>query len=227
MKLVSMSKLQKFQRNSKELEKLAQEFQRIETETYSEEHLPILAVCVSSDLGLAALYNQTITKAVNELNPDALVWIGSQGYDRWLKRTDIDLLNDRISSDYLNIEDLYDKIVDWLPNYQLHIAVPKMAGDTMKVDWHLLNRRLVQSDFVIYEPSYESANENFQQFYLNLSLYEAYYESKFTENMTRRIAMEQATENANEMREELTNRYNQIRQEEITQEILELAAGVN
>ena len=44
--------------------------------------------------------------------------------------------------------------------------------------------------------------------------------------MTRRIAMEQATDNANDMREELGNRYNQLRQERITAEILELSAGV-
>ena len=44
--------------------------------------------------------------------------------------------------------------------------------------------------------------------------------------MTRRIAMEEASNNANDMKEELRNRYNQLRQEEITQEILELSAGV-
>ena len=44
--------------------------------------------------------------------------------------------------------------------------------------------------------------------------------------MTRRIAMEEASNNASDMKEELRNRFNQLRQEEITQEILELSAGV-
>lgn len=89
-----------------------------------------------------------------------------------------------------------------------------------------LNEQLTYSDFIIYEPDYDSANERFKQFNLLLSLYDAYYQSKYSENMTRRIAMEQATDNANDMREELGNRYNQLRQERITAEILELSAGV-
>ena len=72
----------------------------------------------------------------------------------------------------------------------------------------------------------DTANKRFKEFYLYLTLYEAYYYSKFSENMTRRIAMEEASNNASDMKEELRNRFNQLRQEEITQEILELSAGV-
>mgnify|MGYP001239107112 CR=1 FL=1 len=85
---------------------------------------------------------------------------------------------------------------------------------------------MTYSDFMIYEPNYVTANNRYQQFSMLLALYDAYYQSKFSENMTRRIAMEQATDNANDMREELNNRYNQLRQERITAEILELSAGV-
>ena len=101
-----------------------------------------------------------------------------------------------------------------------------MSGNEVEVEWRELNRQLIHTDLIIYEPDYETANKRYQEFYMYVSLYEAYYQSKFSENMVRRIAMQAATDNANDMREQLRNRFNQLRQEEITQEILELSAGV-
>src|SRR5690625_6445378 len=88
-----------------------------------------------------------------------------------------------------------------------------MKGNELEIGWEYLNEQLVYNDFIVYEPDYETANRRYQEFSILLLLYEAYYQSKFSENMTRRIAMEQATDNANGMREELNNRYNQLRQE--------------
>ncbi len=101
-----------------------------------------------------------------------------------------------------------------------------MDSDTLVVKWKELNKQLHKTDSIVYEPDYASANKRYQELFTFMTLNQSYYQSKYTENLTRRIAMEQATDNANDMREELTNRYNQIRQEEITQEILELSAGV-
>lgn len=227
MKLISLSKLQKFQKNIKGLEELAREYNNVPTEPYANgRDLPVLAICISADLGLASLYNQTIYKSVEELNPDALLWLGYQGYDRLQKNPNIELLNDKTSSDHLDIQEFYGHVMYLLRNYQLKIAVPEMNGETLEVTWKNLSLQLLHSDFVIYEPNYEVANQRYQDFYIFLTLNQAYYQSKYTEYLTRRIAMEQATENANEMREELRNRYNKVRQEEITQEILELSSGV-
>lgn len=227
MNLVAMSKLQRFQRQMNEFAEITKEFEEIETETYEESRdLPILGVVVSSDLGLASLYNRTLQTAVEDLDSNHVLWIGKQGYDRLQKNSTVEILNNIRSSDHIDIETLYDEIVALMESYRIQIAVPKMSGNDINVEWRELNRQLVNSDLILYEPSYEVANQRFQEFYLYMALYEAYYQSKFSENMTRRIAMQAATDNANEMREDLTNRFNQLRQEEITQEILELSAGV-
>lgn len=227
MNLVAMSKLQKYQRNMNELKEITKEFEEIETETYEEStNLPILGICIASDLGLASLYNRTLQNAALALDTEHILWIGKQGYDRLQKNPTIEILNEMRSSDHLLIEDLYDEMVEYMEDYRIQIAVPRMSGNEVEVHWRELSQQLLKSDLVLYEPDYETANQRFQQFYLYMTLYEAYYQSKFSENMSRRIAMDAATKNANDMREELRNRYNQLRQEEITQEILELSAGV-
>lgn len=227
MKLVSMSKLMTYQRSIRGLSDLAKEFEHVKTESYEgSDDLPVLAIAVASDLGLASLYNKTIQRAVDGLKPDAVMWLGNQGYERYQKNTEIELVNEKMSSDNLRLDDLYDQVTELMAKYQLQIAIPEMDGDALVVRWQDLNKQLLYSDFIIYEPDYESANQRYQELYTFLTLNQAYYQSKYTENLTRRIAMEQATDNANDMREDLTNRYNQIRQEEITQEILELSAGV-
>lgn len=227
MKLVSMSKLMNFQRRIKGLDELADEFDKLQTETYENgRDLPVLAIAIATDLGLASLYNKTVQRSVDKLAPDAVMWIGNQGYEKYLKNPDIEVVNERMSSDNLVLSDLYDQVTDLMQNYQLKIAIPKMDSDTLVVKWKELNKQLHKSDTIVYEPDYASANQRYQELYTFMTLNQSYYQSKYTENLTRRIAMEQATDNANDMREELTNRYNQIRQEEITQEILELSAGV-
>lgn len=228
MKLVSMSKLQKFQRNIQDLTSLFEEFDEIQIEEVKrDEECPILVVAFASDIGLASLYNQTLQKAVHEIDYDALMWLGNQGYDRLAKEPVNHLINDKTPSDHVDIEDLYDTLEEYIDDYQLLIAVPKMQANIVEIEWKSLNKQLLDSDFIVYEPNYQIANKRYREFQIYLTLYEAYYYSKFCENMTRRFAMEQATDNANDMREELQNQYNQIRQEEITREILELAAGVD
>lgn len=227
MKLVSMSKLQSYQRKINELKDLVDQFDVFQTVSYEQaEDSPVLAVCIASDLGLASLYNQSIQKALLDKKPEAVLWLGNQGYERIEKSPDIQMINEKTSSDNLDLEETFDEMVKYMNEYKIELAVPKMDGDDLIVEWKDLNRKLLETDFVVYEPDYKSANQRYQEFYIYLTLHETYYQSKFSENMTRRIAMEQATENANDMREMLNNRYNQIRQEEITQEILELASGV-
>jgi len=226
MNLVAISKLQRFQRQIRELADITEEFERIETETFeSSKDLPILGIAMGSDLGLASLYNRTMVRAVEKEELEQVYWIGKQGYRQMQRNGNIEVINDVRSSDNIYLEDFYDEMIMLMEDYRIKIAVPKMSGNTVEVQWRKLNQQLLRSDFVVYEPNYEIANERFQEFYLYMVLYEAYYQAKFSENMTRRIAMQQASDNANEMREDLNNRYNQLRQEEITQEILELSAG--
>ncbi len=227
MKLVSMSKLQGYQRKIKEFEEIVEEYDHIPAEEIDgSEDLPILAVCFVPDLGLVSGYNNTMMRALVELGPDAVFWLGSQYFDKVAKMDSVKVINEAVKSDHLDMDHLYEEIVELQDQYQIRLAVPQMRGNELKVSWKNLNKQLLHSDFIVYEPDYETANKRYQQFSMLLGMYDAYYHSKFSENMTRRIAMEQATDNANDMRDELNNRYNQLRQERITAEILELSAGV-
>ena len=120
MNLVSMSKLQKFQRKIKEFGDIA-------------EDLPKLVVCFASDLGLASLYNRTLETAVKNTNPDKIYWIGRQGYDRVQKNPALELLNNKESSDRVELEDLYDEIIALMQEYQIQIAVPHMNGNSVEI----------------------------------------------------------------------------------------------
>src|SRR5699024_8146867 len=122
-----------------------------------------------------------------------------------------ELMNEKLSSDHLEMDELYDEIIRLMNDYQVVIAVPRMSGNKVVVSWRGLNQQLLKTDLVVYEPDYETANQRYMEFYLYMTMYEAYYQSKFSENMSRRIAMEEASNNASDMKEELRNRYNQLR----------------
>ena len=112
MNLVSMSKLQKFQRKIKEFGDIATEFVHVKTEPFKRaEELPKLVILFASDLGLASLYNRTLETAVKNATPEKVYWIGRQGFDRVEKNPDLDLLNEKQSSDRVELEDLYDEVI--------------------------------------------------------------------------------------------------------------------
>jgi F-type H+-transporting ATPase subunit gamma len=60
---------------------------------------------------------------------------------------------------------------------------------------------------------------------IEMQIYHAILESNASKEAARMMAMRNATEAAGEMAEDLTLMYNQIRQQKITQEIAEIAAG--
>jgi len=78
----------------------------------------------------------------------------------------------------------------------------------------------------IFEPGAGSILERFVPGYLAGVIYAAVCESVACEQAARRIAMDAAVKNAGEMLEQLTLRRNYARQSAITQEISEIAAGV-
>ena len=94
MKLVSMSKLQKYQRRIKEFSEIVAEYEDIPSEKMAgSEKLDVLAVCFVPDLGLVSGYNNAITKAARELNPDAIFWLGSQNYEKISAIPDLNVVN--------------------------------------------------------------------------------------------------------------------------------------
>ncbi|MCD8107180.1 MAG: ATP synthase F1 subunit gamma [Oscillospiraceae bacterium] len=84
--------------------------------------------------------------------------------------------------------------------------------------------KTAQSD-ILYEPSSGEAFDAIIPEYLGGVLYGCLCESRAAEQAARRTAMDSATQNAEEMIDDLSLRYNQIRQTAITNEIIEIVAG--
>jgi F-type H+-transporting ATPase subunit gamma len=88
------------------------------------------------------------------------------------------------------------------------------------------DRPELSGDF-IYEPEPEEILERLLPVYLETELYRALLESAASEHGARMTAMRNASKNAAELIDNLTLEMNRARQQEITQEILEVVAGAD
>lgn len=77
----------------------------------------------------------------------------------------------------------------------------------------------------IYEPSPQAVLDALLPRYVAARVYTAMLEAAASEHAARRRAMKAATDNATELIEDLTREYNQARQAQITQEIMEIVGG--
>jgi F-type H+-transporting ATPase subunit gamma len=78
---------------------------------------------------------------------------------------------------------------------------------------------------VLFEPSPEAVLSYLFGHYLNIFIYLVLLEAKASEQSARMVAMTNATDNATGLIKHLTLEYNKMRQDNITNEILEIAGG--
>lgn len=77
----------------------------------------------------------------------------------------------------------------------------------------------------VFEPNPEAVLEYLFGLYLNIYIYRVMLEAKASEQSARRVAMKNASDNAAELIRDLTLEYNNLRQGNITKELLEIAGG--
>jgi F-type H+-transporting ATPase subunit gamma len=77
----------------------------------------------------------------------------------------------------------------------------------------------------VFEMSAASVLEYLFGHYLNIYLYRVMLEAKASEQSARRVAMKNATDNATDLISDLTLEYNNLRQGNITKELLEIQGG--
>ena len=75
------------------------------------------------------------------------------------------------------------------------------------------------------EPPMETLLEQVVRRFVELQIYQAVVESLASEHAARMVAMRNATENANDLLKDLTMTYNKLRQQSITEEMLDIAGG--
>jgi F-type H+-transporting ATPase subunit gamma len=76
-----------------------------------------------------------------------------------------------------------------------------------------------------YEPATDSLLEQVVRRFVELQIYQAVVESLASEHAARMVAMRNATDNANDLLKDLTMTYNKVRQQSITEEMLDIAGG--
>jgi F-type H+-transporting ATPase subunit gamma len=77
----------------------------------------------------------------------------------------------------------------------------------------------------LFEPNPGTVLEYLFGHYLNIYIYRVMLEAKASEQSARRVAMKNATDSAAELIRDLTLEYNNLRQGNITKELLEIAGG--
>ena len=82
----------------------------------------------------------------------------------------------------------------------------------------------IANDYII-EPSAEELITNLIPTVLSQKLFTAAVDSNASEHAARTLAMQVATDNANELIQDLTKQYNKSRQQDITNELLDIVGG--
>ncbi len=88
-----------------------------------------------------------------------------------------------------------------------------------------LEKDRITDTIELVEPSIESLIPGLLRHFVQIVIYQSILESFASEQAARMAAMQSATDNANEMVTDFTLLYNKIRQEKITNEILDISSG--
>ena len=83
----------------------------------------------------------------------------------------------------------------------------------------------VDTTEVLFEPSAEAILSYMLPHYLDIYIYQVLLNAKASEQSARMVSMKNATDSAEQLIKDLTLEYNKIRQNNITQELLEIAGG--
>ncbi len=214
----------------------------------------VAVVPVTGDRGLAGAFNGQILRRAfaveRELAADrtAVRWlvVGKKGrstlrfrryeLDRaWTGFTDRPSYADAQAIAHrlaeLYTEQLIDRAIVIYNRYHSPLLQTVEAQDVLPISEQLLEegaapRAALVGDF-IYEPEPEQILERLLPVYLETELYRALLESAASEHGARMTAMRNASKNAGELIDRLTLEMNRARQQEITQEILEVVAGAD
>jgi F-type H+-transporting ATPase subunit gamma len=100
----------------------------------------------------------------------------------------------------------------------LPVEAPTAAGDSDQGDKSEVE--------YIFEPSPEEVLGELLPRYVEMQIYQAILEAAASEQSARMVAMRNATDAANEMVDDLTLDYNKARQNQITNELLDIVGGV-
>lgn len=207
-----------------------------------------LLVVIASDRGLAGAFNSNLTRVYAQelINDDkagvsnATVTVGRKAAQFVARLKDTEILGS------------YQDLPDQPDGHELHAILDTVrqkfesgavdAVDLIYTDYintvvqKVVVRRVLPAgegiepaeltQDVTYEPSPEEVLDGIAYRLVGAQLYQALLDSRASEYSMRMMAMKNATDNATDLIDDLTLEMNKVRQGAITQEIAELAGGV-
>jgi F-type H+-transporting ATPase subunit gamma len=205
---------------------------------------------VSSDRGLAGSYNVNVLRNTLEFfdnfdHPVDYVCIGKKGRDMLMRRKarviaeftdlqdpvkfmDISPISHLVVEDYL--AGTYDQVYISFTRYR---SMTKQTTEIRKilpleVDRSSLSKKIEiigEKSVFTYEPEETEILDEIIPRFTGMQIFQAVLTSQASEHAARTLAMSNATDNANELVGILQLEYNKIRQQNITNDMLDIVGG--
>ncbi|MCE1254134.1 MAG: ATP synthase F1 subunit gamma [Anaerolineae bacterium] len=207
-----------------------------------------LVVMISSDRGLAGAYNVNVLRNTLEYFsqfqiPVTFVAVGRKGRDMLVRRrlkvvadfsnmpsplsfTDVSPIGRFVVDEFLSgaADQVYLSYTDFKNMVRQEPVIKKLLP--MDASVHQMETQHTKTAYS-YEPDgRELLNEIIPRF-TALQVYQAFLSSQASEHAARMVAMRNATDNANELITTLELEYNKVRQQIITNEMLDIVGGAN
>jgi F-type H+-transporting ATPase subunit gamma len=210
-----------------------------------------LVVVISGDRGLAGAYNTNLIrfvarKFVNYLTPVHLIAVGRKGRDLLLRRKykviadfsnlpaapsfqDVSAIGRLAVDEFLagQADEVYLVYTNFINMVKQEPTIKRLLplevdGGEGRVETYEMRHTPAA---YIYEPAESEILDQIIPRFTALQVYQAILESLASEHAARMVAMRNATDNANELVDALQMQYNKVRQQAITNDMLDIAGG--
>ncbi|HEC62596.1 MAG TPA: ATP synthase F1 subunit gamma [bacterium] len=213
----------------------------------------VLVVLLTGDRGLAGPYNSNIVRFTlarfdNSPVPVRYLTIGRKGRDLMIRRrkeivaefsnlpadpsfTDVTAIGRVAVDEFLlgRVDEVYLAYTDFVSMARQVPVIKKLLPLELEEDeervqaFEVVERH--PSAAYIYEPGQVEILDEIIPSFTALQIYQAILESLASEHAARMVAMKNATDSASELASALQLEYNKARQQTITNEMLDIAAG--
>lgn len=212
-----------------------------------------LAVVISGDRGLAGGYNTNVIRFVGRkfdqhTAPVHFIAVGRKGRDLMIRRRknvvadfsnlpaapsfmDVSAIGRMVVEEFLQgrADEVYLVYTDFVTMARQETVMKRLLplevdGSDRVEDFE---HRSGPAAAYIYEPGEREILDEIIPRFTGLQVYQAVLESQASEHAARMIAMHNATDSALELVEQLKLAYNKVRQQAITNDILDIVGGAN
>ncbi len=256
MKMVSRAKFVRFKKQFKEVNYFFNEFYKaVGQVVLSLKKMPkplenpkTLWVMMSSSLGLCGQHNTNMNKLLQtKFQPgDKIFFLGRKNQSFWNKGdTDnptvgyVDIQDRDLSFDYC--QQVSDQIMEQFDLHQLDRICIIYTQFKNPLIQHVNSFQVFPFDVAMFkafnpvkmeqkldfEPDEETIIKLISPQFFDIALYGGLVETKLCESASRQNAMDAAAKNAKDLYEKYSIQFNKLRQNSITQEIIEIIGGIS